>query len=299
MIDRVTAKIGRQAVRGPGRVQVVRRRIARRLPRLRRRGERWGVVRPSRRRRLDDRQGRNRPRAPRGGDHGADGSRPGDLYGELTRELGSRPMTGSRRPLLRAEGIAREAVAGAGPLHGAGRRADPERRDVRAGQWCGDRRSEGGHGERLVRGAPLRDRGHLQDLRGELPGTSHLARVLEEAQARGLVTQDTRCRKRSEVVNTRGRRRRLRKGRPMSKSKRARDSREDRWIRVAPLALDLSWSWNHATDEVWRQLDPICGKRRRSVGRPADGLARPIAARHGPIRIFRKTRGRHGPEEAA
>ena len=22
------------------------------------------------------------------------------------------------------------------------------------------------------------------------------------------------------------------------------------------LALDLSWSWNHSTDEIWRRLDP-------------------------------------------
>src|SRR6202166_3380051 len=25
---------------------------------------------------------------------------------------------------------------------------------------------------------------------------------------------------------------------------------------MAELALDMRWSWNHATDEVWRQLDP-------------------------------------------
>jgi glycogen phosphorylase len=25
---------------------------------------------------------------------------------------------------------------------------------------------------------------------------------------------------------------------------------------LAELALDLRWSWNHCTDEVWRQLDP-------------------------------------------
>ncbi len=24
---------------------------------------------------------------------------------------------------------------------------------------------------------------------------------------------------------------------------------------LAELALDLRWSWNHATDDVWRQLD--------------------------------------------
>jgi starch phosphorylase len=26
---------------------------------------------------------------------------------------------------------------------------------------------------------------------------------------------------------------------------------------LAELALDLRWSWNHATDPVWRQLDPV------------------------------------------
>ncbi|MCR4332799.1 MAG: DUF3417 domain-containing protein, partial [Sulfuricaulis sp.] len=26
---------------------------------------------------------------------------------------------------------------------------------------------------------------------------------------------------------------------------------------LAELALDLRWTWNHATDEVWRQLDPV------------------------------------------
>ena len=25
---------------------------------------------------------------------------------------------------------------------------------------------------------------------------------------------------------------------------------------LAELALDMRWSWNHATDEVWRELDP-------------------------------------------
>lgn len=29
---------------------------------------------------------------------------------------------------------------------------------------------------------------------------------------------------------------------------------------LAKLALDLRWSWNHAADEVWRQLDPTLRK---------------------------------------
>jgi starch phosphorylase len=30
----------------------------------------------------------------------------------------------------------------------------------------------------------------------------------------------------------------------------------DRFDALKELALDLRWSWNHCTDEVWRQLDP-------------------------------------------
>src|SRR5512146_3157345 len=26
---------------------------------------------------------------------------------------------------------------------------------------------------------------------------------------------------------------------------------------LAELALDMRWSWNHAADEVWTQLDPV------------------------------------------
>ena len=29
---------------------------------------------------------------------------------------------------------------------------------------------------------------------------------------------------------------------------------------LTELALDLRWSWNHGTDEVWRQLDPALWK---------------------------------------
>jgi Protein of unknown function (DUF3417) len=30
----------------------------------------------------------------------------------------------------------------------------------------------------------------------------------------------------------------------------------ERFDSLAELALDMRWSWNHATDQVWRQLDP-------------------------------------------
>ena len=26
---------------------------------------------------------------------------------------------------------------------------------------------------------------------------------------------------------------------------------------LSELALDVQWSWNHATDDIWRQLDPV------------------------------------------
>ena len=41
----------------------------------------------------------------------------------------------------------------------------------------------------------------------------------------------------------------------MSKSNEPR-RQVDGFDSLALLALDLRWSWNHATDEVWRQLDP-------------------------------------------
>lgn len=35
---------------------------------------------------------------------------------------------------------------------------------------------------------------------------------------------------------------------------------------LAELALDLRWSWNHVTDEVWRQLDPVLWAITRNPG---------------------------------
>ena len=55
---------------------------------------------------------------------------------------------------------------------------------------------------------------------------------------------------------------------------------------LAQLALDLRWSWNHATDHVWRQLDPeLWELHPQPLGRPADGLARPDRARAGRPRL--------------
>lgn len=39
--------------------------------------------------------------------------------------------------------------------------------------------------------------------------------------------------------------------------RRAVDPDVEGYESLAALALDLRWSWNHATDQVWRQLDPV------------------------------------------
>ena len=64
---------GPAIVRGAGRLQVVRRRPARRVARFRGRGERRRLVRPARRHCLDDGQGRHRRGVARRGDHRAGG----------------------------------------------------------------------------------------------------------------------------------------------------------------------------------------------------------------------------------
>ena len=35
---------------------------------------------------------------------------------------------------------------------------------------------------------------------------------------------------------------------------------------LAELALDLRWSWNHATDDVWRSLIRNCGRSHTTPG---------------------------------
>jgi glycogen phosphorylase len=43
---------------------------------------------------------------------------------------------------------------------------------------------------------------------------------------------------------------------------------------LTELALDLRLSWNHATEQLWRQLDPVLSATHaQPLGRPADGLA--------------------------
>ncbi len=95
---------------------------------------------------------------------------PGELYQELTREFGEpvydrveAPATPEQKSKLARTLRAR------GPAHRPGRRKDPDRPHQRAGQRCVDRGGESSSRERVVRGAPVGDGRHLQDLCGELP----------------------------------------------------------------------------------------------------------------------------------
>ena len=118
MIDRVAAKLGRKLYEVPVGLQVVRGRLAGRLARLWRRGERGSVFRPSGRQRLDHGQGRNHPGLAGGGDHRPDGPR-------------------SRRDLPRPH--ARVRRAGLRPRRGAGHPG------AKGSRWRNSRRSRSGH----------------------------------------------------------------------------------------------------------------------------------------------------------
>ncbi len=97
------------------------------------------------------------------------GHDPGDIYQDLTREFGEaglRPRGGAGHS--RAEGAARKDIGRPGADERTGRGADPDHPHPRAGQRRRHRRDQGDGRRWLVRGPPVRDRGHLQDLCGEL-----------------------------------------------------------------------------------------------------------------------------------
>ena len=123
------------ALRGAGRLQVVRRRPARRLARLRRRGERGGLVPAPRRQRLDDRQGRHRAGAAVGGDHGAHAAAiRAQLYAALTARArrAGQPTASRRRPPRQQK----TALAALSPEQARRQRAWPARKSTR----CSTRR---------------------------------------------------------------------------------------------------------------------------------------------------------------
>ena len=104
------------------------------------------------------------------------GRDPGEIYRELTREFGEpvydrveAPATPEQKKLL-AKLSPQQVTA-----HRTGGRKDPDHPHPRAGQRRSHRRVEGDGRKRMVRGASVRDRGYLQDLCGELPGSGSSA----------------------------------------------------------------------------------------------------------------------------
>ena len=176
------------------------------------------------------------------------GRDPGEIYRELTREFGEPVYDRVEAPATpEQKETAGETLAAAGRAHRSGRRKNPGHPHPRAGQRRSHRRVEGGGGERMVRGASVGDRGYLQDLCGELPGSG------SSAPHRGGSTGDRQ--RRSGGAGS--------EGEIMSETTRVSHPIYDLlpteiegFDSLAELALDMHWSWNHATDEVWRQLDP-------------------------------------------
>ena len=67
---------------------------------------------------------------------------------------------------------------------------------------------------------------------------------------------------------------------------------------LAELALDMRWSWNHATDEVWRQLDPVLWELTHNPWVVLQTVSREkLAARSGRSR-FPQGRRRSGASQA-
>ena len=97
------------------------------------------------------------------------GKDPGQHYQEITAEFGTPYYTRIDAPAT-PEQKAKifRAHSGLSQGVGIGRRADYRQAHPGTGQSSSHRRTESRHEKRLVRGPALRDRKHLQDLRGEL-----------------------------------------------------------------------------------------------------------------------------------
>ena len=170
--DRPGGRAARPAARrGAGRLQVVRRRArstgrsASAARRARARRSSAATAPSGRRTRTASSRTCSPPRSRRG-----PGRDPGEHYRALTAEFGApcytrvdAPATPEQKAKLAK--LSPEAVTATD----ARRRADRREADQRARQRRADRRPQGDDGERLVRGAAVGHREHLQDLRGELP----------------------------------------------------------------------------------------------------------------------------------
>ena len=158
MIDRVTAKLGRKLYEVPVGFKWFVDGSARWLAGFWRRGERGRVFSSSGWQRMDDGQRRHRAGFASGGDHGASGPRSRrDLRRTHAPVRGAclRPRRCTRH--AGAKRNAGETLAATGSVQGSGRRENPDHPNSRAGQRRSHRRVEGYRGERVVRGASVRN----------------------------------------------------------------------------------------------------------------------------------------------
>ena len=97
------------------------------------------------------------------------GRDPGEIYHELTREFGEPVYDRVEAPATAgAKAKAGAALRAADSVCGAGWRKNPEHPDPGSWQRRANRRCEGDCRERMVCGASVRHRGHLQDICREL-----------------------------------------------------------------------------------------------------------------------------------
>ena len=186
MIDRVARKAGAPALRSAGRLQVVRRRPARRLAGLRRRGERRRLVPAPRRHGLDDRQGRHRRRRCWPAEITArTGRDPGVLYRDLARELGAMAADRVDAPATRraeeaAGGSCRRQQVKITELAGEPirERADPRARQRRPPSAASRSSSDGGWFAARPSGTENIYKIYAESFRDE----QHLQSVLDQAQ---------------------------------------------------------------------------------------------------------------------
>ena len=170
IIDRVAKKLGRKLVETPvGFKWFVDGLVTRRL-RLRRRGERRGLVPAPRRHGVDHRQGRRHPRPARRRDHGQDRPRSEPAVWRSHRRARRAPLCAHRR---RRHDAAEEHFeirhARAARPEGSRRRSGSRDAEQGARQRPVVRRHQGRDRFRLVRGEAVGHRGRLQDLRREFP----------------------------------------------------------------------------------------------------------------------------------
>jgi starch phosphorylase len=67
---------------------------------------------------------------------------------------------------------------------------------------------------------------------------------------------------------------------------------------LVELALDMRWSWNHATDQVWRQLDPVLWDLTHNPWVVLQTVSREKLQRELAEPGFQRSLGELGPDEA-